>query len=294
MGLDFRPHEHPEGRHRDRRLQVTRSHAEVPAFDPGASTEGGATVWLVENGSRDGTAEMIRAEFPEVELIESRATSACRRQQHGDSPRPRAVRPRTEPRHRDHRRGDRSRARHRRVGRHDRDRGPPPRARGRNVRPRLAAIALYPRRARALHTHRTLETGTGEARAVSSPGVESGPVDAVNGAFMLIRRRALDDVGMFDEGFTWRRPLLPVSTSRLDHVVRPGCHRPARQGRTSGRHRKPRLDYAFHYGMLRFYRKHYAATRNPVLNLAVYLGIGVKFLSSVTANAMRRRLPTGT
>src|SRR5262249_8436438 len=34
-----------------------------------------------------------------------------------------------------------------------------------------------------------------------APEVEAGPVDAVNGAFMLIRRAALDEVGLFDEGF---------------------------------------------------------------------------------------------
>ena len=63
---------------------------------------------------------------------------------------------------------------------------------------------------------------------------------------------------------------------------------------TSGRHRKPRLDYAFHYGMLRFYRKHYAATRNPLLNLAVYLGIGVKFVISLITSATRRRVASIT
>ncbi len=46
---------------------------------------------------------------------------------------------------------------------------------------------------------RSLEGGTlAEYRA---PEHESGPVDAINGAFMLIRRAALDDVGLFDEGY---------------------------------------------------------------------------------------------
>jgi len=142
-------------------------------------------------------------------------------------------------------------------------------------------------------------TGLGRQRdwgalaAYRAPEVESGPVDAVNGAFMLIRRRALDEVGMFDEGYwmymedldlcyrfrqagwiTWYDPDVTVL-----HV----------KGGTSGRHRKPRLDYAFHYGMLRFYRKHYAASRNPVLNLAVYLGIGVKFVISLITSAAQRR-----
>ena len=46
-------------------------------------------------------------------------------------------------------------------------------------------------------------TGVGRRRggalaAYRAPEVESGPVDAVNGACMLIRRAALDEVGLFD------------------------------------------------------------------------------------------------
>ena len=41
---------------------------------------------------------------------------------------------------------------------------------------------------------------------------------------------------------------------------------------TSGKHRSLRLTYAFHYGMFRFYRDHYAAERNALLNAAVYAG----------------------
>ena len=39
------------------------------------------------------------------------------------------------------------------------------------------------------------------ARRLSGARRRRGPVDAVNGAFMLIRRAALDRVGLFDEGY---------------------------------------------------------------------------------------------
>src|SRR6266511_4499811 len=134
----------------------------------------------------------------------------------------------------------------------------------------------------------------GRLAAYRAPTVESGPVDAVNGAFMLIRRRALDEVGAFDEGFwmymedldlcyrfaeagwvTWYEPSVTVF-----HV---------KHG-SSGRDRSPRLNYAFHYGMYRFYRKHYAPEHNPVMNLAVYTGIGVKLGRSLARSGIARRV----
>lgn len=127
-----------------------------------------------------------------------------------------------------------------------------------------------------------------------APGVQSGRVDAVNGAFMLMRRRALDEVGLFDENFwmymedldlcyrfaqagwlTWYEPEVTVI-----HV----------KAGTSGRNRKPRLNYAFHYGMFRFYRKHYAAEHGAALNALVYAGIGCKLILSVGRSAITRRL----
>jgi N-acetylglucosaminyl-diphospho-decaprenol L-rhamnosyltransferase len=118
----------------------------------------------------------------------------------------------------------------------------------------------------------------------------SGPVDAVNGAFMLIRRRALEDVGLFDEGFwmymedldlcyrfaragwvTWYEPTVTVT-----HV----------KAGTSGSLRSLRLNYAFHYGMYRFYRKHYARHRGRLTNALIYCGIALKLAASLLRNAI--------
>jgi hypothetical protein len=49
--------------------------------------------------------------------------------------------------------------------------------------------------------------------------------------------------------------------------------------------RSPRLNYAFHYGMFRFYRKHYAATRSGLVSAAVYGGIAAKLALSVSRGA---------
>jgi N-acetylglucosaminyl-diphospho-decaprenol L-rhamnosyltransferase len=120
----------------------------------------------------------------------------------------------------------------------------------------------------------------------------AGPVDAVNGAFMLIRRAALDQVGPFDEGYwmymedldlcyrfaqagwiTWYEP-----SATVVHV----------KAGTSGPIRSARLNRAFHYGMYRFYRRHYAPTRSPVVNGAIYAGIAAKLGVSLARASMAR------
>jgi hypothetical protein len=58
---------------------------------------------------------------------------------------------------------------------------------------------------------------------------------------------------------------------------------------TSGPIRSARLNYAFHYGMLRFYRKHYAPRYSALRNAIVYVGILVK-LAAALVNASVRRL----
>ncbi|MFL5908202.1 MAG: glycosyltransferase family 2 protein [Solirubrobacterales bacterium] len=121
-------------------------------------------------------------------------------------------------------------------------------------------------------------------RGYAAPMDESGPVDAVNGAFMLIRRKALEDVGLFDEGYWMYMEDLDLcyrmrqagwltwfeASIESEHV----------KGGSTGRYRSLRLNYAFHYGMYRFYRKHYAEDHSVLVNAAVYAGIVVKLVIS--------------
>jgi len=128
--------------------------------------------------------------------------------------------------------------------------------------------------------------------AYRAPEVTEGPVDAVNGAFMLMRRAMLDEIGLFDEGY-W------MYMEDLDL-----CYRAAQAGwitwyepsveavhikaGTSGHHRRLRLNYAFHYGMYRYFRMHLAPERSRAFNALVYSGIALKFLASATASAAGR------
>jgi GT2 family glycosyltransferase len=144
-------------------------------------------------------------------------------------------------------------------------------------------------------------TGVGRRRGVPralaqyrAPDVESGAVEAINGAFMLIRREALEEVGLFDEGYwmymddldlcyrfgqagwlIWYEPRV-----RAIHV----------KAGTTGRVRGTRLNYAFHYGMFRFYRKHYAPGRSTLVNGVVYGGIAAKLVVSIVRSGIRRNV----
>jgi hypothetical protein len=262
------------------------------AHTPGAPM----TVRVADNDSGDGTAELVRERYPQVDLVAARenlgfakATNQLLRR--GDAPYVLALNPdtRVTPGALDtllelmERRAE--------VGicgcRLELEDGTLDHA----------AKRSFPTIAGALGHFSGLGRRAGARRALAqyrAPGVEAGPVDCVNGAFMLMRRRALDEVGFFDEGFwmymedidlcyrfaqagwtVWYEP-----SATVVHV----------KGGSSGRVRSARLTYAFHYGMYRFYRKHYAATRSLLTNAAVYGGIAAKCAFAIAAAPVRRRL----
>jgi len=126
-------------------------------------------------------------------------------------------------------------------------------------------------------------------RATELGDDEPGEVDAVNGAFMLCRREAIREVGLLDEGY-W------LYMEDLDW-----CHRfwdarwkvfyePAGvalhvKGASSGARRRPKQEIAFHRGMARFYRRFDAPQHHPLLNAAVYTGVGAKLALALSRTA---------
>lgn len=135
--------------------------------------------------------------------------------------------------------------------------------------------------------------GGGQYRATHLGDDEPGEVDAVNGAFMLCRAEAVQEVGLLDEGY-W------LYMEDLDW-----CHRfwdagwkvfyePAGvalhvKGGSSASRRAPKQEIAFHRGMGRFYRRFDAPEQNPLLNAAVYAGIGAKLGVSLAITALGNR-----
>ncbi|MFL5898101.1 MAG: glycosyltransferase family 2 protein [Solirubrobacterales bacterium] len=142
-----------------------------------------------------------------------------------------------------------------------------------------------------------VRSAAGQYRATHLGDDEPGEVDAVNGAFMLCRGEAVREVGLLDEGY-W------LYMEDLDW-----CHRfwdagwkvfyePAGvalhvKGGSSPRRRAPRQELAFHRGMGRFYRRFDAPEHNPLLNAAVYAGIGAKLATSLALTALTGRRARG-
>jgi GT2 family glycosyltransferase len=134
--------------------------------------------------------------------------------------------------------------------------------------------------------------GSGVLAAYRAPEVDAGPVDAINGACMLFRRSALEEVGPFDEGYWMYMEDLDLCY-RFDEARWVTWYEPSAtvvhvKAGTTGPVRAPRLTYAFHYGMYRFYRKHYAAQKSRIVNAVVYSGIALKAIGSVINSAAKR------
>lgn len=255
-------------------------------------------VHVIDNASADGTVEIIRAEFPTVAITSAtknlgfgRATNIGIRS--GSGAYVLALNPdtRLRPGVLDHllaimdERSDIGIASCR-LERHD---GTVDHAAARSFPTVLGSLGHFTGLAR----RRNVPSGLSQYRALPT---QAGPVDMVSGAFMLIRRRGLEEVGTFDEGYwmyiedidlcyrfaqagwlTWYDPTIAVT-----HL----------KAATSGSTRSRRVNYSFHHGMYRFYRKHYARRHSAVTNGVVYAGLVVKFLLSSTRIEAKRVVAT--
>ncbi len=134
--------------------------------------------------------------------------------------------------------------------------------------------------------------GLAQYRATGLGEYEPGEVDAVNGAYMLVRRDALKEVGLLDEGYwlymedlDWCRRFWLRGWKVFYDPSGSALHV---KGGSSGRRRSLRQEIAFHRGMGRFYRRYDAAGNPGTLNLAVYVGIALKLLLSIAISAAFR------
>ena len=251
-------------------------------------------VVVVDNDSRDGSAEMVEREYPEVELVEAGANIgfaaatnlAVRR---GSAPALLALNPDTQVTEGALETALATLERHPEVAvvgpRLLRPDGTLDHAAKRSFPTPLSAVGHFSGIGRR-------RGARGALAAYRAPEVESGPVDAVNGAFMLMRRETFERVGGFDEGYWmymedldlcyrfaqrgWMTLYEPRAT--VTHV----------KGGTTGGARSPRLVWHFHRGMYRFYRDHYAAGAPAAERALVYAGIAVRLVAALAYSGLRR------
>jgi GT2 family glycosyltransferase len=127
--------------------------------------------------------------------------------------------------------------------------------------------------------------------------MQTHEVDAVSGAFLVIRRRAIEQIGLLDETF-W------IYGEDIDWCIRakkagwkvmyyPQAHILHYKGVGCNTNRR-KTSYEFYRAMYLFHRKHFAKDCSPIVNLLVYTGILAKatlsarwFLPPLKARARR-------
>lgn len=115
-------------------------------------------------------------------------------------------------------------------------------------------------------------------------------VDAINGAFMLMRKDALDEIGLFDEAY-W------MYGEDLDLCARLKLRgwRVVYDGRVTAYHlkggsagtRSLRLNYEFHKSMARYFGTYNKG--GPLSNVAVRSAIWAKFVLTALSDGIRRQ-----
>lgn len=253
-------------------------------------TAGPLAVTVVDNASRDGTAEAVRAAFPGVRLVEltenagfSAANNVALRATQAEQVL--LLNPDTE------------------VWAHVLDEMAAFLAE--NPRAGVVGCRLVRRDGTFDHAAKRSIPTVAEAVRYFRPGAHArsgylaphvpedgiGPVDAVNGAFMLVRRAAIVDAGLLDEGYWMYGEDLDWCTrfrrAGWDVLYNGRVTTLHVKGATAGAHRRLRQNAAFHQSMGRFYRRHLGG-ENAALDLAVYAGIGAKFGVSALQSALAR------
>lgn len=113
------------------------------------------------------------------------------------------------------------------------------------------------------------------------------PVDCLVGAFMLLRRDVIEQVGLLDEEFfmygediDWCYRIKEAGWGIHYYPYTSIIHYKGASSR-----RKPfKIIYEFHRAMILFHRKHFAKKYSFIVNGLVYIGVSLKFLSSLIIN----------
>lgn len=120
---------------------------------------------------------------------------------------------------------------------------------------------------------------------------EVAEVDALMGAFMMLPRKVIDEVGMLDENFFMYGEDLDwcyrIKEAGYKVVYYPKGQVIHYKGASSKKKRGKTI-YEFHRAMILFYNKHYKDRYNIFITLLVYLGVGMRMILTYIMNIWRR------
>ena len=112
---------------------------------------------------------------------------------------------------------------------------------------------------------------------------ETNEVDAVSGAFLMIRREVVDNIGMLDERFFMYGEELDwcLRTKKGGWTVMyyPDAEIIHYKGECS-KSNSGKATFEFYRSMYLFHKKHFAENYNPIINIIIYAGILLKALMS--------------
>lgn len=124
------------------------------------------------------------------------------------------------------------------------------------------------------------------------PDDEVYEIDCLTGAFMFIRKDALDEVGFLDETF-----FMYGEDIDLCYRIKKAGWKIIYYGKSSITHlkgasskkQKNKLIYEFYHAMYIYYRKHHADESSFIVNIVVYFGIGVLCTLKLILNLFKKK-----
>jgi GT2 family glycosyltransferase len=116
-------------------------------------------------------------------------------------------------------------------------------------------------------------------------------IDCLVGAFMLLRKEVIDQVGMLDEEFFMYGEDIDwcyrIKEAGWDIYYYPYTSITHYKGASSKKRKPVKIIYEFHRAMYLFHKKHYQKKYFFGVNFVIYLGIWTKFLVEYTRNNFR-------
>lgn len=122
---------------------------------------------------------------------------------------------------------------------------------------------------------------------------EAYPIDCLIGAFMMVRREAIEQVGMLDENFfmygediDWCYRIKQAGWVNYYYPKTKIVH----YKRASSRNKPFKITYEFHRAIYVLYNKHFKQQYPFWVNALMYAGMGAKLAAALTLNAIAKGL----